>query len=179
MKQLRNYISIRKGKSVISATDDTIHQIVKDELDHFGHGADLNHIDVSEVTKMNNVFSVHKYDLGEKYKDLNPDISRWDVSNVKSMYCMFYDCKKFNCDISQWDVSNVENMGNTFYNCTNFNCDISKWNVSNVTYMQFMFSGCKKFNKDLSRWDVSNIKNSFRIFLDCPIKEEFKPKFKK
>ena len=44
----------------------------------------------------------------------NGDISQWDVSNVKNMYCMFHG-SKFNRDISQWDVSNVENMNNMFY----------------------------------------------------------------
>ena len=39
----------------------------------------------------------------------NGDISNWDVSNVKIMYCMFYR-SPFNGDIFNWDVNNVENM---------------------------------------------------------------------
>ena len=151
MNPLKSYISIRKGKSTIKAIDETIKQIVKDELDRLGHDADLNHIDVSEVTNMDGVFSCYSSDLGPKYKDLNPDISKWDVSNVINMNCMFAHCYNFNCDISKWDVSNVINMNCMFLKCKNFNQDLSHWNVSKVEDMMFMFDS-------------------------CPIKEEFKPK---
>ena len=66
----------------------------------------------------------------------------WDVSNVKNMNSMFWNCKKFNSDLSNWDVSNVENMGFMFKNCENFNSDLSNWNVSSVRDMRDMFDGC-------------------------------------
>ena len=154
MRQINRYLSNKIKASDIKATDKTIHQIVKDELDRLGHSADLNHIDVSQVTDMYSLFSCYEDDLGEKYKDLNPDISKWDVSNVKDMRYMFCKCEKFNCDISGWDVSSVENM-------------------------RVMFYSCEKFNQNLSGWDVSNVKYMDDIFENCPIKEEFKPKFKK
>ena len=154
MKQLRNYINIRKGKSTIKATDESIHQIVKEELDRLGHDADLNHIDVSEVEYMNSLFSCYDDDyLGSNYSDLNPDISKWDVSNVEDMRYIFYECD-------------------------NFNCDLSGWNVSKVKYMRAMFFGCEIFNQDLSKWDVSNVEDHYSMFDGCHIKQEFKPKFK-
>ena len=36
-----------------------------------------------------------------------------------------------------------------------------------------------KFNSDISNWDVSNVTNNIDIFYNCPIKEKYKPKFKK
>ena len=138
---------------MIKATDETIQQIVKDELDSLGHNADLNHIDVSEVTNMRCLFSCIDEELGSQYKDLNPDISEWDVSQVKNMNCMFYGCENFNQDLSKWDVSKVENMASMFYSCG-------------------------KFNKDLSGWDVRKVKEYEHMFNDCPIKEEYKPKLK-
>ena len=39
--------------------------------------------------------------------DFNGDISKWNVSNVKSMYKMFTR-SKFNGDLSNWDVSKLE-----------------------------------------------------------------------
>lgn len=204
MKQLRNYINIRKGKSTIEATDETIGEIVKDELDKFGHNADLNHIDVSEVTDMTYLF--YCYDdahfLGPKYKDLNPDISKWDVSNVIKMNLTFYYCENLNCDlsrwntenvqymnstfdgckvfnsdISEWDVRKVEYMGGMFRDCHKFNCDISGWQIDSLIYTFAMFENCRSFNQDLSDWKSSKIKNSFDMFKKCPIKEEFKPSF--
>ena len=34
------------------------------------------------------------------------------------------------------------------------------------------------FNKDISNWDVTNVFDKEDIFWGCPIKEEYKPKFK-
>ena len=203
MRPINKYISNKIKASDIKATDETIKKIVKDELDRLGHDADLNHIDVSKVTNMGNLFSCHKDVLGRKYKDLNPDISRWNVSNVENMCYMFYECEKFNCDIFKWDVRNVtnmdsmfcgckkfnqnisgwdvwkvENMWGMFENCKNFDQYLSGWDVSKVKYMDYMFIGCKKFDQDLSGWDVNKVKSHDFMFNDCPIKEEFKPKFR-
>ncbi len=163
MKQLVEYLST-KAKLSIHATDKTIHQIVKDELDRLGHDADLNHIDTSEVTDMKNLFSCDQFDLGQKYKDLNPDISQWNVSKVTNMGWMFCSSFKFNCDISKWDMSSVKNMRCMFYDCKNFNQDLSKWCVSNVEDMNYMFGKCTIFNNHLYNWDVSNVKNFQGMF---------------
>ena len=155
MRPINRYLSNKIKASDIKATDKTIYQIVKDELDRLGHSADLNHIDVSEVTNMDSLFCCDQYSLdgpGPKYNDLNPDISRWYVSNVEDMWGMFAHCYNFNCDISGWDVSKVENM-------------------------YAMFRGCENFNQDISRWNTQNVKYHDSMFNDCPIKEEYKPKF--
>ena len=180
MKQITEYLSNKIVQTKIKATNETIHKIVKDELDRLGHDADLNHIDVSEVTNMESLFNTWDGNatLGNGYEDFNPDISKWNVSNVENMQMMFKGCKIFNRDLSQWDVRKVEDMGFMFSNCENFNQDLSKWDVRKVEDMRFMFSGCKKFNKDISKWDVSNVKIYYYMFYECPIKQKFKPKFK-
>ena len=35
------------------------------------------------------------------------DAKKWDVSKVKDMQYMFYNCKEFNCNLSKWNVHNV------------------------------------------------------------------------
>ena len=144
MEHINKFISNRIKRSYyIKATDETIKEIVKDELNRLGHNADLNHIDVSEVTDMSYLFSCDYDDnLGPYYKDINPDISGWDVRKVKTMKFMFYECEKFNCDISGWDVSSVENMRGAFEYCKSFNQDLSQWDVSNVEYASYIFMGC-------------------------------------
>ena len=44
--------------------------------------------------------------------------------------------------------------------------------------MNSMFDGCEKFNQDLSKWDVSKVKFKICTFINCPIEDEYKPKFK-
>jgi surface protein len=111
--------------------------------------ADLNDIDVSEITDMSRLFS----EIGNQLDPHNIKIDQWNVSNVKDMAEMFYSCNNFNCDISNWDVSNVEMMNITFYDCENFDCDLSSWDVEKVKRWNNVFGGT------------------------CGIKEEHKPKF--
>jgi surface protein len=155
MRSLFEFLSTNK-RNIVKATDDTIRKIVKSELDRLGLKGNLNHIDTSEVTDMNNLFACENYfsaNLNRSYKFLNPDISEWDVSKVKIMENMFRCCFKFNCDISGWNVCNVEDM-------------------------DLMFCDCHKFNQDLSKWNVSKVKTHRSMFDDdCPIKEEYKPHF--
>lgn len=57
--------------------------------------------------------------------------------------------------------------------------NISKWDVSNATIMDRMFMMAGKFNQDISKWNIAKAPYSKNIFSWCPIKEEYKPRFKK
>ena len=181
-------------RKVVARDRRHLKSLIEDRIKKFRSNCDLNDIDVSHVTDMSLLFQGHPFNL------FNGDISQWDVSSVKNMRCMFWNCRfkgdisnwnvsnvedmsdmfrssKFNGDISNWDVSNVTNMGSMF-SYSNFNGDISKWDVSNVTNMNSMFYG-SNFNSDISKWDVSNVRNMKAMFDNCPIEEKYKPKFKK
>ena len=103
------------------------------------------------------------------------DLNHLDTSEVTNMGLMFFMHSQFTSDISKWDVSNVTNMIGTF-SLSQFTGDISTWDVSNVTDMGGMFKE-SQFNGDISKWDVSNVTDIEKIFDDCPIPEENKPKF--
>ena len=140
------------GKEKIVATKETIYKIVRDAIQKLGNDADLNFIDTSGVTEMNEIF------YGT---DFNGDISQWNTSNVTDMRYMFYH-SKFNGDISKWDTSKVKNMESMFCK-SSFNGDISEWDTSNVENMEKMFSE-SKFDKDISKWNVSKVKNFSFMF---------------
>jgi len=144
----------KNKREKIVATDDTIHGIVYKEISKLGKDADLNHIDVSNVTNMGYLFGQSKF---------NGDISKWDVSKVTRMDNMFYK-SEFNGDISKWNVSKLTNMSHMFYYSI-FNSDISKWDVSEVTNMAHLFNQ-SKFNGDISKWDVSKVTRMDDMFYD-------------
>lgn len=145
-------------------TKEELETIINSEINKNGVNCSLNHIDVSKITDMGDLFIDSKF---------NGDISKWDVSNVTNMGGMFYN-SKFNGDISAWDVSSVTNMSCMFYHCSfsGENGDISVWDVSNVRSMSYMFNYNFNFDCDLSAWDVSNVIHMDNIFEKCPLENK-------
>lgn len=125
--------------------------------------------DVSNVKDMDRMFC--------RAESFNQPLEKWDVSNVENMQGMF-SSESFNHPLNSWNVSNVRNMAYMFYQATSFNQPLDKWDVSNVRTMKEMFNEARSFNQNISSWDVRKVQTCYRSFDDCPIKEEYKPKFK-
>lgn len=128
-----------KKANKIKVTNENVNKVVRQEIKKLGDKANLNHIDVSEVTDMTGLF--------EELVTFNGDISEWDVSNVEIMSDMFYNCRSFNGDITKWNTGNVVYMNGMFYGCTKFNRDISKWDVGRAKESKTVFMFCDIPNK--------------------------------
>ena len=91
MKTLKLYITealhVNKNTKIQTynyhpKTKDELKKLINTLIKERGLNADLNDIDVSEITDMRSMFYMSKF---------NGDISKWDVSNVKDMRDMFYN----------------------------------------------------------------------------------------
>ena len=157
-------------KGIIKANDkDHLRELIEIGQELLGNDGNFNWIDTSGITDMTTLFF-------DSY--FNGHIELWDVSNVTNMRRMFEGAVSFNQPIGNWDVSNVTNMKYMFAHAYKFNQPIRDWDVSNVTDMDKMFEYALKFNQPLYNWDVSKVIYYDRTFKDCPIDEEYKPKFK-
>lgn len=161
MINIYEYLLSKKNKTLNTLTNDNIHYVIKDLLRELGPNADLNFLNTSEITKMNNLFDAEKTGC----VDFNGDISRWDVSHVNTFDLMFSHCKNFDCDLSEWELGKQDiSMYGMFSKCESFNQDISSWKVDKVYDMTHMFNGCKRFNQNISNWNVKNVENVYMMF---------------
>ena len=167
MKRLNEFIfeklDNKEQLSLQPKTRAELDKLLKVLIEERGFDADLNDIDVSNITDMSELFGTGKRYLVK----FNGDISKWDVSNVTNMSWMFNNCKFTgeNGDISNWDVSKVKDMTGMFF-CSLYNNGLSNWKIDSLTSMDRMFFGCAFTgeNGDISNWDVSNITNMKNMF---------------
>ena len=66
--------------------------------------------------------------------------------------------------------------------CSEFNQPFAPQNMPEAYYLSEMFRDCTSFNQDISDWCVPNAaeeEGSYmrQVFDNCPIQEEYKPKF--
>ena len=108
-------------------------KLIENEIKENGVTCDLNHIQVAKINDMSYLFKGY-------LSGFNGDISKWNVSNVKTMQSMF-EFSQFNGDISKWNVSKVFIMDNMFRS-SKFSGDISEWTPYKLNSTRNMFDGC-------------------------------------
>ena len=196
MKQLTQYIQEKLHVGKFKKTQlkyfpknknelkDIITQVCKDSKDL--ECVDLNCIDISNITDLSHLFT-HNY-IKDALKDRTIDISEWDVSNVRTFFCMFdyyqFNTKasnKFNFDLSKWDVSNGYDFNSMFSGLTGFEGKgLEYWNMKNAKRIAHMFQGCTNLNCDLSSWQLKDLEREEYnyVFDETNLPKEKRPKYK-
>ena len=123
--------------TVNSNENEELRNIVK-YICSINNTANLNWLDVSNITNMRNLFL---------QTDFNGNISEWDVSNVRDMTHMFWQCKNFNQPLNNWNVSKVYRMYGVFASCVNSNtarCEYANSTASFTASSKTSFIGSAK-----------------------------------
>ena len=152
----------------IEVTNSNLFDVVYGEIKKLGSNANLNHLDMSKVTNMKDLFNANFFHNTNPNPQLartfNGDISQWDTSSVTTMEKMFKDTYAFNSPIGDWNTSSVTNMKNLFINADAFNQPLNDWNTSSVTNMNGMFSDTNAFNQPLNDWNTSKVTTMAYMF---------------
>ena len=166
-EQINNYTTYShddfyKENNLFSLTISSIHNDNTKNEDIFPYSSLLPSINAINI--------IHLFNECNSLISL-PDISKWNISNVKDMSYMFNGCKSLESlpDISQWKTSKVKDMSFIFNGCKSLVSlpDISKWDTSNVLDMSYMFNECSLLVSlpDISKWNTSNVLDMCKIFL--------------
>ena len=169
-------------------TREELDKMIISNFIEYGPNANLNDINVYKITNFDNLFNINgsltnyswdtdsntyferngiylksKEDISKFLMSINPDVSKWNVGNAKSMRDMFTGCLSFNRDLSLWDVSNVDDFQDTFALCASFEGKgLSKWadKVNKIVHDDLwytgwdLFTGCIAFKENLSSWTI-------------------------
>ena len=132
---------------------------------------DLNWIDLSMINQgewTNNINGIFGGNANGTFEYI--DISKWDVSGIKSIADLFYNNEYIKSvgNLSKWQTSNIENMHRAFCGCINLEYigDLSNWKLDNVKDISQMFCHTHKLKwvGDLSSWTstVESLPNVYK-----------------
>ena len=78
-------------------------------------------------------------------------------NKIINMNCLFYGCSSLELlpDISKWNINDVRDLSGIFYGCSSLKSipDISSWNTNKVTNMTDLFRTCSSLKSlpDISK----------------------------
>ena len=177
MKTLNQYINEKlqisskskvNPKIIVNTEGDLKREILKKLMDK---NSDFTDIDISKLSTLEYAFD--EQDITEI------DVTGWDVSRVKSMKCMFHNCRylKKIIGLDTWDVSNCEDFSFMFSGCKNLKDvgDLHLWNINQKQRMTSAFSDCERLQTigDVSNWRPST--PNWDIFYRCAIPHKLLP----
>ena len=117
----------------------------------------IEDFDTSNVTNMCRTFDCC-------FKIPYLDVSKWDVSKVQTMYCMFFGntSLKTLVGLENWIVTTCTDMTSMFCQCSVLSEEslrsIENWDMSTTQKLTCMLYDCKLLTEiDLSNWQLTNL----------------------
>ena len=94
-----------------------------------------------------------------------PNISKWNVNNVKSINNLFSKCSSLIelPNLGDWEINKITDLSYVFDGCSSLKKipDISRWNfVNEIKNISYLFQDCSSITEipDISTWDISKTK---------------------
>jgi len=142
-----------------------------------------NCINLGSLSSLNTSNVISCVGTFKNCRDLNLDLTLWDVENLTTIHSIFLGTINSNININNWNLINVldatqfckesrnsdisvenifnnpnklENLNNAFQFST-LNKDIGSWNVEQVLYLNNTFEG-SYFNYSLDNWNSISLK---------------------
>lgn len=151
------------GASKLTSVPDHIPSTVTDLSDFFETDTIFNDPNVSKWDVSNVTLFVKMFNNAQAF---NQPVNDWNMSKATSIVSMFSFNYAFNQPLDKWNTSNVTDMAGVFTYARVFNQNINTWDVSKVTRMSTLFSGASKYNQPLDKWNVSNVTKMDEMFRD-------------
>ena len=154
------------GAALLTSVPDHIPPTVSGVEGMFSGATIFNDPNVSKWD-MSNV--TRTFQMFTNAKAFNQPLNDWNTNKFTDIGWMFYGASAFNQPLDKWNVIGVSNMTNTFNGASAFNQNINIWNVSNTTSMNGMFFGATSFDKPLNNWDVSKVVSLNGMFTNAKV----------
>lgn len=142
----------------------TSNRIKKDEFK-----ISQNQIEIRVVISLNNMEEM----FFECHSLISVNFINMDISEVKSLYRLFADCKNLTeiKGIDTFNTSNIEDLAYLFSGCTSLKYlpKTLNWDTRKVVRMNKLFSDCKSLIEipDISKWNTGNVQNMSSLFENC------------
>ena len=144
-----------KIKTVKVESYKELSSIIYDRYQEDNKIIDLSDIDVSNIISFSEqgVWEPYYYGLFACLDNVEIiNITGWNISNAKSLACMFYKCinLKTILGIEKLNVSNVTTFKGMFYHCESLKCNLNNWKVRKDANIYDMFIDC--YSLTLPKW---------------------------
>ena len=130
---------------------------------------DDDNLEDNDIIKVNKDYDIEDDNLQNL---MNKAVQNKDWNKIKILY------EKANIQYTVETKEELQQIIKDYISFAGNECDLNWIDTHLITDMSYLFHYMTSFNCNISKWNVSNVTNKLEVFYKCPIKKEYKPKFK-